>query len=175
MSFALDCGPEEPPLEYTLCTHQSKYEFDGQSRLLTYLQDNCPAWQQDPRNRYTVNYVLAMLFSVIKHHGFFDRKMIYHVRGDSSLFRALGRNSFFIPEARSLVKTHLRCNEHVLSNEDSVPFHCVPHSKETIIKLFSDQVDSNRLFLDICYQSEEATTRHINYLLENWSKYYYVY
>ncbi len=61
-------------LVYTACPHLEKYEFCQNAPIKKYLETKCKGFVKDPKDRYTLNYIIAVLIvnwahlKIIKHH-----------------------------------------------------------------------------------------------------------
>ena len=76
--LALTRRSRDESLQYFFCTHQEKYQIKRSSRLESYLK-NCKGFVKDPKNLYTVNYIIAVLVANWRDQGLITHLVIKNV------------------------------------------------------------------------------------------------
>lgn len=116
----------EDLLSFSFCGHFHKYSFRQDSQLLPYLKIKCKGWVVDPKEQYTINYILINLFQLLKEKQLADPEDPHFYRCDPELRRALRVRTFHLTHARWQVKKHLHHPEPYFRAEDLIPFWCPP-------------------------------------------------
>lgn len=139
---------EEESLVFNWCPHQEKYSFHSESRLKQYLE-NCKGWVSDPNQKYTVNYILMVLFTDLKQKNYILQDAYvsgaYFICCDQQLQSALQAPKPFLPiqEVRGRVLQHLQHNEPNPKHGSyaiklRVPFWCTRGFEPWIADLFDN-------------------------------------
>lgn len=113
-------------LTFRACGHQERYSFVSSSPLHAYLCTK-KGWIHDSDNKYTINYILIVLFSIIKEKQLNCRQGQAHLYFcDDDLREALGVRVFHLNQIRCIVKEQLRHSEPLYIDKDQFPFWCPP-------------------------------------------------
>lgn len=151
--------PEES-IVVSCCPHQEKYSFKHGSKLKQYLE-NCKGWVPDPSQKYTVNYIIMVLFMDLKQKNQIFQNVYnskdYFIGCDQELQLALQSPTplFPIEELRRKVLLHLMHNEPIFSRiynaRRRIPFWCVKELESRIAELFDDYYENkSAILLDNC-------------------------
>lgn len=112
----------EDHFSYFICPHREKYLFKTDSLLLRYLHSECQGWVRDVDDKYTVNYILIVLFANFKAKQLFNKQYPCLVQCKGNLQFVFNRRLAHINELRALVLSHLQQAEpYIMLHE---PFLC---------------------------------------------------
>jgi len=129
LHYRLSTEPE-PYLRYRVCPHRERYSFiNQQNLLLDYLETECYGWIRSHDEKYTINYILLVLFQTFRSKGMLEAK--YFIESDRKLLDVFDRKCVPIDQIRSLVKDYMSTREHF--QRDYFTFLC-PYGFETQIK-----------------------------------------
>jgi len=77
---------QEDHLAYYICQRYEKYKIKPESYLRTYL-NNCPGFQQDIQEEYTINYLLVVLIVYWKDIGLLGESGLRNTKEIQQLFK----------------------------------------------------------------------------------------
>jgi len=104
--FSLGGAYEEPDPQYLLTREDRQYSFKQDSSLYEYLVKKDPGAIKN-LGFYRFNYILTVLFRIIKREKLFDRRRRQFVVCDRDLQKALGRTWFSVNSIVSIVRPQL--------------------------------------------------------------------
>jgi len=111
-------------LYYPVCPHRNRYHFKKGAPLKTFLEQS-PGWVEDSERKYTVNYLIAVLFKTLQESGHLGA---YSIRTNESIRQALKTKTIFVSfsRVRALVLQQLKHNEHFIGHDCyEKPFWCL--------------------------------------------------
>ena len=99
-----------------LCPCKEKWSFVKNSNLETYLKTHCLGWSPDPQNKYTANFIVAVLLANFKNKGLLKRRggRFLEISTDRFLRKVQGFNKKYIDVGcirRIIVTRHFEVNE----------------------------------------------------------------
>lgn len=109
-------------LTFQACGHQERYSFKDHSSLFAYLSTK-KGWVLSPDRKYTINYLLIVLFRVIKEKQLNNHQGQPHLYFcDKDIEEALGVRVFHLTQ----IRRQLSHPEPLCIDEDQFPFWCPP-------------------------------------------------
>lgn len=137
-------------LPYRVCPCRERFTFKRNSQLHAYLKHS-QGWVEDPKNKYTLNYIIVNLLVIAKERNFiFNPELTVNatIFCDDELQKAIGYTCFLLKEIRQIVLAHVELGD--FTYYDAPPFLCV---NESLLKSIFEPYYERRYVMQVCQNS----------------------